>query len=94
MPTYHCAVCGQPISEGKVVRDESGFTYHYMCRPSGTVVEDGVAVTPDGSAGSVITGIRLPFSTIFTVVSQVLAVIAIYSLVGWLLVSFMSPFLH
>lgn len=95
MPTFRCAACGEAISGEDMVRDEDGLTYHYMCRPPGTVAgSDSVARRPaereaatSRSEGVVITGIRVPFGTIFTLVSQVLAVVATYSLIAWIFAS-------
>ena len=78
MPTYICVRCKQAIPPDDVHRDASGQTYDSGCFQAGG---------PAPAAGLVITDVRVPFMTIFSIVSQVLAVLVVYSLVGWLMLS-------
>jgi hypothetical protein len=76
MPTYICVRCKQAIPPEDVKRGADGQTYDSACFQAVST-----------SAGLVITDVRIPFGTIFTVVSQALGVIALYSVIGWLFVA-------
>jgi hypothetical protein len=79
-----CDSCGKTVSFW-TARSIGGKNY---CGPCATRPElEAASQTQAPIEPLVVTDIRVPFSTVFTVVSQVLAAIAIWSLAAWALVA-------
>jgi len=78
MPTFVCVRCGKAVPEDAVVRDANGQVYHATCLQE---------VSATAGSRVVITEVRIPFSTVFTLTSQVLATVAVWSLVLWVVSS-------
>ena len=84
MPTYICVSCKQTIPLEGMRRDAGGQTYDAACFQA---LSSPLPLGSSTGTGLVISDVRVPFSTVFTVVSQVLGVIAMYSVIGWLFVA-------